>query len=164
MIQGISNIVNAINLLTKTMKCVSISCLGTLASFYLSATAPTTITVAGTFYKVAGTTVKNKAVDFTHSNNRLTYTGAKPVVVKIDVSGSFTSNTNNVTVKACPALNGVALTNAEIERKILVGTDIRGLSFHWEVELTTNDYLEVFITCDSAGAILTVSRMVALVG
>ena len=162
--QGLSNIVNAINLLTKAMKCAVITGCGTLASFYLSATAGTTIIAAGTYYKIQGTTVKNKALNFDHANNKLTYTGTRPATIKIDVSGSFTSDTNNVVVKACPAVNGVALTNAEIERKILTGADIGGLSFHWEVELLPDDYLEVYITCDNAGTVLTVRKMVVLVG
>ena len=158
------NIVNAINRITEALQCVVISACGTLASFYLSATAPTTVTVAGTYYKIAGTTVKNKALNFDHANNKLTYTGTKPIILHIEAAISFSSDTNNVVAKGCVAVNGVALTNSEMEMKVLTGSDISCIAIHWEVELEPNDYVELFCTCDNAGAVLTATKMVVLVG
>lgn len=158
------NIVNAINLLTKALKCVKVSPVIAHFYYYLVATAGTTITAAGTFYKIAGTTNLISGDKFTHSNNKVVYGngGTGINVMTIHASLSFISNTNNVTVQIAGAINGVVDTKTVIERKVGTGADVGHLSAHMLLEVEEGDYFEMFATCDVAGAILTAQKMVLI--
>jgi len=77
------------------------------ACMYVSTPAETTIGVAGTFVKVAGTTTEiTTSADFTAvGNNRFLYTGTEKRRFKVDVVCSVTSIGNNQTVRARFAIN-----------------------------------------------------------
>lgn len=157
-----NNIVNAINLLTKAIKCVRIVPVILQCCYYISGIVATTITVAGTYYKIAGTTTSACLDGCTHANNKLTYTGDDDVVATFIAAGSFISDTNNVVVTFAPAVNGVALPNSSIDHKIGTGADVVACSVAGRVPLSKDDYFEMFVTCDTVGAVITLNKMTVL--
>ena len=163
MIKSLSNIVNAINLLTKALKCVRVVPVIVECCYYISGIVATTITVAGTYYKILGTTSEGCSMDgCTHSNNRLTYTGDDEAVFTYIASGSFICNTNNTIVTFAPAVNGVAIPSASIDHKIGTGADVVAAAVAGRITLTKDDYFEMFMTCDQAGAVVTLNKMIVL--
>jgi len=156
----LNNIVNAINLLTQAIRCVRIVPVSAYAYAYLSATAPTTITVANTFYKIAGVTTAILNEKFTHTNNRLTYIGEPDQLFRISVGLSVTSDTGSQLIKYCAAINGVAIPHSQLSHKTgATGSDVIALAGQKMIEMKKDDYLEVFITCDNAGVELTAEYM-----
>jgi len=159
----LQNIVNAINLLTKALKCVRIIPVIIECCYYISSVVGTTITVAGTYYKILGTTSEGCAMDgCTHSNNRLTYTGDNEAVFTYIANGSFICDTNNTVVTFAPAVNGVAIPSASIDHKIGTGADVVAASVAGRLTLAKGDYFEMFVTCDNVGAVVTLNKMIVL--
>lgn len=104
---------------------------------------PTNIATAGVFQKLLGTTTLSIASKFTHSNNRLTYTGSLTEAFVISASVSFDTQIGRTyTIKI--AKNGV-VQNAQ---SIVRGTNTINLecSLFDTVELSTGDYIEIWAT------------------
>lgn len=117
------------------------------AFMYMSGNATaTTFGAMNTYTKVLGTTTLDSSTQrFTHSNNRLTYTGGKPVVVKVDIDFYFTTGNNNVAAVLI-AKNGTALTTYPATTATSTGTgDYNNGNYHLIVTLNPNDYIEVFV-------------------
>lgn len=163
MTRALSNIVNAINQLTKALKCVRVVPVIIECCYYISGIVATTITNAGTYYKIAGTTSEGCSMDgCTHSNNRLTYTGEDTAVFTYIANGSFVCDTNNTIVTFAPAVNGVAIPSASIDHKIGTGADVVAASVAGRLTLEKDDYFEMFVTCNNAGAVVTLNKMIVL--
>lgn len=129
------------------------------AAYYWSTPAATTITTANTFYKVAGTTTSMHGAGggFTHTDNKLVYTGATEQGFMVHGSFSFACNTNNQTLEFRLAKNGTPVAASSITLTIGTGTDRRVASIAWYGELATTDYLELFVTNQtSSGTTVTV--------
>lgn len=112
---------------------------------------PTNIFTAGVFQKLLGTTTLSIASKFTHSNNRLTYTGSLTEAFVISASVSFdTQIVRTYTIKI--AKNGV-VQNAQ---SIVRGTNTINLecSLFETVELSTGDYIEIWATSSLTGNML----------
>ena len=117
------------------------------ACYNIDTPAATTIGVAGTFVKMAGTTAEVTSNDFTIStSNRATYTGALTRRFKVDVSASLTSSVSNQIISLQFAKNGVVISSSEQQRFIAAGADVGNISLTCLPELVTNDYIEVFCT------------------
>ena len=121
----------------------------TIADAMASLTANTTetvIAVVDTPVKVAGTwVVERESLFDTDTTGRLTYLGERDVVLPLDASVTVNSASGtNKDITAYLALNGTIITNSgQISR---VGTtDPSNLSVLWQQNLTTNDYIEVFL-------------------
>lgn len=105
------------------------------------------IATQGVFEKIEGTTTASSVNQkFSHTNNRLTYDGGitKEFIVTASVSAnSVTTNAAVITVRI--AKNGVTIADSEAQAT----TSLAGRSetFYCQtiVELTTNDYVEMFI-------------------
>jgi len=122
-------------------------------------TTATNIAVAGTYYKVLGTTTANTLDGFTHSNNRLTYTGTDTHYFKILASPiSMISAGTNVIVSLKFAKNGTVI-GYPVTRKINTGSDVGACSISFDVSLVTNDYIELFITNETSTATVTVEDL-----
>lgn len=126
------------------------------AHIYMTANAvETVITVNGTFYKVTGTTTNGDVIDgFTTAANKLTYDVATPAYFKVTAVLNVTGTaTEDVTIRI--AKNGV--TQAASQSKVVFDAAgfIKNAVVDTLVELTKDDYVEVFITnVDSATPIL----------
>lgn len=107
--------------------------------------AVTDIATGGTYVKVAGTTTAGNLVDFTHTNGRLTYQGPKRwfnVLAVTTVIDGLAGNTAHLRI----AKNGTAIAASEQQRKIVQAGDIGNMSCEVDVELTSDDYVELYVT------------------
>lgn len=114
-------------------------------SFSLGAAAGTTLTAVGTWTKVASGTTAGSVVDFSHTDGRLTYSGAttKPMQAIASISGAFVSASTTLTFRI--AVNGITVAASE------TGTSysVPSARENWTVVLptqdfSTSDYVEVF--------------------
>jgi len=155
-----NNIVNAILLLVQAIKSVRISPVIGGGFFYISSPAGTTVTVANTYYKIAGTYGTISSELFTVSaGGTVTYNGTIPISIHLTVSVSLKSNTNNVVVKFSPALNGSTDSRLVLSRKIATVGDVGALTGSGPFTIQPGDELEIHVTCDNAGTILTADQM-----
>lgn len=105
------------------------------------------IATQAVFEKIEGTTTASSVNQkFSHTNNRLTYTGGitKEFIVTAAVSAnSVTTNAAVITVRI--AKNGVTI--ADSEAQATTSQSGRNETFYCQtiVQLTTNDYIEMFI-------------------
>lgn len=146
--------------LVQVMRNVTIRASRAIGFFYISASAGTTCTVVGTFYKIAGTYGTVQSDNFTMSaSGTLTYNGIVPASFFLHVSVSMISDTNNVIVGYSPAVNGVVDTRLILTRKVSTLGDVGSLSGAGPFDLSPGDEIEIHVSADSAGAVLTANQM-----
>lgn len=109
----------------------------------------TTFTVVGganNFVKVAGVTTPNSINQkFTHTDNRLTYSGGIDRSFKIGAVVSVSANNGQiVTVRI--AKNGVTLTDSESQATISANGRFENLKCQTIVEMTTGDFIELYLS------------------
>lgn len=149
-------IVNAINLLTQAIKGVRIYQAIAKAFYYISASAGTTLTVAGTYYIIAGTYgTYDESEEFSISSGVITYNGDDPLTCYVNISVCGTCDTNNVVMRLAPAINSSAITSLATQRKIATGADVGQLNGGGYFTLDKGDTLEAQVAGDSAGAVFT---------
>jgi hypothetical protein len=128
-------------------------------SLYWSATAATTIAVQSTYYKALGTTTAINLNRFTSpASNRLTYTGDPDIHLHIACSMSCTCASNSQILGFSIGINGTHIPASLIQRKVGTGADVGALALHWDAQLSTNDYIELFVTNDSGTATVTIEQ------
>lgn len=133
-----------------------------LASYLPAATPYTTPTlVAATPTKLLLPTTVKTIQDFSLDgpNNRF-FLSASDVVdreFQINASTSMTASTNNTVVTLGMRINGVFEEGVSIDRKIGTGSDVGAIGFSGSFKLSTNDYIEVFVT-SSLGGTITFSK------
>jgi len=126
---------------------------------FFTVAAVTTISVQGTLVKAAGTTALTNARNFTMpSDNRLTYTGVPDRHVHIAMSLSFTGAGSNEDISIAIAKNGVVLTHSILTRFLGTGQDHGATASHGDVVLSTNDFLEVFVTNEDSTSDITIQQ------
>ena len=106
----------------------------------------TTIAVAGTYTKILGTSINGTASLVTLSNGRITYTGLDDRHFVITAAISMTAGGNNKVGAFKIAKNGTVFGNS-IRRSLGAGLDVGALAVQADVILSTNDYIELFVTC-----------------
>lgn len=120
----------------------------------LDVAANTAIAIAGTYYKAAGTTaLAAHYTDFDDgggADNRLRYTGVDDIHAHIAVSTSMTADSNNQIIGLQLAKNGVAQANTRARHKHATGTDIGSTALHGDFLMSTNDYIELFVTNETS--------------
>jgi hypothetical protein len=116
-------------------------------AYYTNNTTQNGIATTGVFEKIEGvTTASSVNQKFSHTNNRLTYTGGITRSFRVTASCSANSVvTNNVTILVRAAKNGITI--AESESQAATSASGRNENFYSQaiVELATNNYLEVWI-------------------
>jgi hypothetical protein len=128
-------------------------------SMYFSTPAETSITDQSTPTKAAGTTTSVSLSGFDMpANNRLRYTGSPDRHMHIACSLSFTAAANNKLIGLSIAKNGNSLVHSEVRRLVSTGADEGATALHADVMLSTNEYLEVFVSNETDTANLTVQR------
>jgi len=115
--------------------------------YYTNNATQNPITTQNVFEKILGTTTA-AAINqkFTHTNNRLTYTGGINRSFRVTAFASINSVvTNSITIKTRIAKNNTTL--AESESQATTSASARNETFASQtiVELTTNDFIEVFV-------------------
>lgn len=105
------------------------------------------ITTQGVFEKVLGTTTASTSNQkFTHTNNRLTYSGGitKEFIVTASVSASSVV-TNAATILIRIAKNGVTIADSESQATTSASGRNENFFCQTILQLAPNDFLEVFI-------------------
>lgn len=132
---------------------------------YISTPGATTITNAGTYYVLQGvSTSQLNLINFTHASpGRLTYTGTitRYFVVSGDIS--IISSANNVLVGIQLAKNGTLLPGSIKTFTKTTAADTKTIPVNYGVQLATNEYIEMYVTCDSAGATITANNGTLLI-
>jgi hypothetical protein len=125
---------------------------------YISSISETTIVTAGQYVKVAGTTTAGTLSNFTHSSNRLTYTGTATRKFFVSVSVSF-HGTNGSDFAFAIGKNNNTITASIVEQTGEGASDLSSVSVQCIVELANSNYIEVFITNINATNSPTVDHM-----
>ena len=137
------------------------------AEFYAEANVSgTTTTLAGTWYKVnfgTATAFEGQAIGFTVDTTtnvgRITYNGTRNRIAHLGVTVSFESDTNNVLVEFEVFKNGVGLPQSHV--KMFYGNGVgkfESTAIHAMPTMSQNDYIELYVKSDTAGAILTIEE------
>ncbi len=127
--------------------------------FNSNATA-TSLPVSGTFYKIAGATTMIKQQRFTTGNNKLTYIGREPLVGRVLVVIGAISPSNSSSFTIAIAKNGTVIPLPAASMGTATNNQSFQITFNTEVDMVTNDYIEVFIKSNNGNSTsLTVSEM-----
>ncbi len=142
--------------------CKGISNSSEIGQMYFSNNATeNAIATQGVFEKIEGTTTPSTVNEkFSHTNNRLTYTGgiSREFVITASCSAnSVTTPAANITVRI--AKNGITL--AESESQATTSQAGRNENFYCQtiIEMTTNDYVEMFIANNTSANNLLVTEL-----
>jgi hypothetical protein len=109
---------------------------------------------------VGGTWLSGAAESFSVSAaGRLTYTGINAQVFNIDASISAVAASGSPDCSLSIAKNGVVIAATKIGNR-LENTHDHNLSTLWNLSLSTNDYIELFIENNSNTVDFTVTRAV----
>ncbi len=125
-----------------------------LGSLYLSeSTTPTatSLTTVSTYYKIAGTTTAGTLQRFTASSNRLTYIGNQQITGKVIAIIGARSPCTNGDFTIVIAKNGTAIANPTGSMAPSANNQSFQITLATEVDLSTNDYVEVFIRTNNSG-------------
>ena len=121
-------------------------------SIYTNTPVETTIVTQGAYVKGACTTQINNLRDFDMPvDNRLRYIGLIPFHMHVAVSISMTSTGNNnlaafkLYFYDDSAASGAVIDGSRVKRYISTGVDEGSTALHWDLEMNTNDYLEIHI-------------------
>ena len=127
---------------------------------YISSPAATTISVAGTYYKAAGTTAEGDMQLMTMpANNRLQYNGEVRRHFHVAVSVSMSTAGSNEMVGLKLAQNGVVDDSTTVRRKTGGASDVGSTAVHGDFMMVKGDYLELFVTNESSTNTVTINKM-----
>ncbi len=144
--------------------CRGISNTSVIAQYYMQGNATTTtISVSGTYYKISGTTTANAINQkFTHTNNRLTYTGSLTRNFKMTASISASSG-NNQDLKFRLAKNGTTDITSQASQNTSGSGRVDNIVCQWLGSLATNDYIEIFTTNNTSTTAVLVEDLNVLI-
>lgn len=141
------------------MRDVIVSLTPNYGGMYISTPAATTISVAGTMVKAAGTTTATNLRGMAMpTDNRLTYTGVPNQHLHIALSYSMTMAGINDNISVAVALNGVVDTASKLTRFVGTGTDQGAAASHTDLMVSTDDFIEIFVTNENATAAVTLEQ------
>lgn len=124
---------------------------------YVSTPAVTTITVAGTYYPVAGTFTNavNQFSAATVVTPGIKYDGADTQDFEIDIHAEVTANFANTDVTIAVYKNGALISGSAITTECRAAASPYSLSSTVVVSLATNDEIQLVTTSDGSGDQLT---------
>lgn len=132
-----------------------------VAQYSMTGNATTTVIGAvGTFVKIEGTTVPSSILqkfDLSTSNRAL-YQGASPSNFRVLGFASMTSG-NNQDIRLRIALNGTTLTDSTSKFRTTGSGEAASIGVQTLVSMNPTDYIEMFVTNDTATTNITVSDM-----
>jgi hypothetical protein len=141
--------------------CRGINNSGNVAQYYMNANASaTTILVAGTYVKIAGTTTSGSYVEkfAVTTTNRSTYEGSLQGFYKITAIASISSGNNKV-ISLRLAKNGTTTASSTASSTSNSAGRSEGISSQDIFSLVTTDYVEVFITNETDTTAVTVEDL-----
>ena len=124
----------------------------------------TTITTQGVAVKAAGSTTFQSSVSqkFSHSDNRLTYTGSITRRFRVSVVASILAS-NNTQLGSYIAKNGSIISFSEIYTTADGNNRSENTAIQVITDLEENDYIEFFIENDTSTANVTVEDLSVIV-
>lgn len=127
--------------------------------YMLNNATTTTISQTETPVKVAGTTTANAINQkFSHTDNRLTYTGSLIRDFEVLANASFTSGNNQV-IGLYVAKNGTVIASSEMYATTSGSGRAESINCQTIVELVENDYVEVWIENETSASNITVEYL-----
>jgi hypothetical protein len=129
--------------------------------YYTNNTTQNPIATTNVFEKILGTTTASSINQkFSHTNNRLTYTGALARSFKVTSFVSANSvTTNNVTILVRIYKNGVAIPESEAQASTSATGRNESFPSQAIIEMVQNDYVEIFINNTSNANNLLVTEL-----
>jgi hypothetical protein len=132
----------------------------TYGEYYISSITATSIGTTGTFVKVSGTTTAGFLSNFTHpASNRLTYTGTATRKFLVAAALSFHGTATNDYKFAFHKNTSSLLIPSIISTTGAGAGNLAHVSIQTIVELSTNDFIEVFVTNADATNSATIDFM-----
>lgn len=122
-------------------------------------TTPTTFSGVGTYTKILGTTTLITGQKFSASNNRFTYTGKEDINSRVFASIGANAPANSTDYTIAIAKNGIVIPAPSASLGPLSNNQGFQIVLETEVDLSTGDYIEVFIKSNSGTTTLTVSDL-----
>ena len=120
----------------------------------------TSLPVASTYYKIAGATTVSKQQKFSATDNKITFLGKEAITGKIIVIIGARSPVSNSDFSIAIAKNGVIIATPYGSMAAASNNQSFQISFATEVDLITNDYIEVFIKSNNSNTnTVTISEM-----
>lgn len=134
-------------------------------AIYFSSATATSVATINVPIKAAGTTTAIDTTNFSINllSNRLKYTGTKPRIFTATFTGSTTGESNTKLITMSIAKNGTVITSSKVSRTIATAANYTEISLQAVVSLTTNDYVEVFITNETDATDVTIQQGVLTV-
>lgn len=131
-----------------------------VSQYYMNGNATATVvSVQGDTYKVAGTTTSSSVTQkFTNTNNRATYIGALTRFFKVTATLSANSGNNNQ-IGCYVAKNGSIIADSEVYITTNASGRAEAATVQTLVQLTANDYIEIFVENDSGTTDITVTDL-----
>ena len=116
----------------------------------LGNTTATVVAVLGTYYKILGTTTASSINErFSHTNNRLTYTGDLTIVFKVTAVLTI-SDGSQKQFSVRVGKNGTTVAETTTTATTSAGNSkAENMSIQGVVSLVTNDYIEIFVANQS---------------
>lgn len=124
---------------------------------YISSPANTTSVSSSSYKKASGTTADGALNDFTHSTNRLTYTGATTKRFRVSVDGKIVGGVA-ATITVGVYKNGDTLVRSEDTTTIVLVSE-GSYGINCLVELATNEYVELFVKATTGTVQLKTSTL-----
>lgn len=144
-ISGVTQISNK----TLFTNCVGITNTTTRGFYYMvnnTTDTPIGVPNVNVWVKALGTTTADSNNSkFTHSNNRLTYTGAFNTSFLVSVNTAVRSGASNQNISIGIAKNGTILPNSEMTIRTSTSNQEHPGSTQYQIDLITNDYVELFV-------------------
>jgi len=129
--------------------CVGIQNTSTRGFYYMvnnTTDTPIGVPNVNVWVKALGTTTADSNNSkFTHTNNRLTYTGAFNTSFLVSVNTAVRSGASNQNISIGIAKNGTILTNSEMTIRTSTSNQEHPGSTQYQIDLITNDYVELFV-------------------
>ncbi len=125
---------------------------------YLTASTNTTVTTADTYYPIAGSFTNSPMEDFSFDTDHLEYDGNKTQYFEIDWHASISGDANGITCDIGVKINTTVVTSSVMGTYLKTSGEVQALSGTCVVELETDDEIQLVLTSDSDGDVITVEH------
>jgi len=119
----------------------------------------TTFPATGTYRKILGTTTLISGQKFSASNNRFTYIGKENITGRVFATIGAKAPGNSTDYTIAIAKNGVVIASPSSSLGPLSNNQGFQIILEMEVELSTNDYIEVFIRSNAGTLPMTITDL-----
>jgi len=110
----------------------------------------TSLPLQSVYYKIDGTTIPLNEKRFTHTNDRFTYIGKRPMTAKIFAAVGGRAPASSADFSIAIAKNGVVIPFPNASMGAMVNNQGYQISLETEIDIVTGDYFEIFIKRNNA--------------